>query len=332
MKRTSLPLQRREFITLIGGAAAWPLAARAQPTVPVLGFVRDTPSAPFAHIVNAFRRGLAEIGYVDGQNVRIEQRWAEGRDERLPSLLADLVRQNARVIVANLPAALAAKAAAITTPVVFVTGSDPLADGLVVSLNRPGGNFTGVAFITTDLAAKRLELLRQLIPDATTIAFLMRPNTGETERERIDLQNAAQGFGQRLVLAEVTSEREIEAAFATFCQRGVGALYVGSGPFLTSKRQLVVTLAARHRLPAICPLREFALAGGVMSYGTSISDAYRQGGIYAGRVLNGEKPPDLPVIQSTKFELVINLKTAKELACRCRPSCNEGGSTLRAEL
>jgi putative tryptophan/tyrosine transport system substrate-binding protein len=308
-------MTRREFITLLGGgAAAWPIAVRAQqPAIPVVGFVRDTPSAPFAHIVNAFRRGLNEVGFVDGQNVRIEQRWAEGHDDRLPALVADVTRRNAAVIVANRPAALAAKAAATTTPVVFATGNDPAADGLVVSFNRPGGNFTGVVFITTALGAKRLELLRQLVPNAMTIAFLMRPNTGEAEAELIDVQNAAQTVGQRLAIVEVTNESELATAFATFIQRGAGGLIVSSGPFLTSQRERIVTLAAQHRLPTIYPLREFVSVGGAMSYGTSISDAYRQAGIYAGRILKGDKPADLPVMQSTKFDLVLNPKTVKAL-------------------
>jgi len=306
-------MRRREFIAVVGGAAAWPLAARAQPAMPVVGFVRDTPSAPFAHIVNAFRRGLNEIGFVNGQNVRIVQRWAEGHDDRLPALITDLVSQKAAVIAANRPAALAAKAAAITVPVVFATGNDPVADELVTSLNRPGGNLTGVVFIAAVLGAKRLELLRQLVPAAGTIAFLVRPNTGESEAERVDVQNAAQAIGQRLVVVDVTSEGEFEAAFTTFVQRGAGGLLVGSGPFFTSHRERIVALAAQHRLPEIYPLREFASVGGAMSYGASISDAYRQAGIYAGRILKGEKPADLPVMQSTKFEFVINLKTTRAL-------------------
>jgi ABC-type uncharacterized transport system substrate-binding protein len=307
-------MNRREFITLLGGAVAWPLAARAQQTaMPVVGFLRNTPSAPFAHIVTAFRRGLNEVGFVEGENVAIEQRWAEGQDDRLPALVAELVRQKAAVIVANNPGALAAKAAATTIPIVFATGSDPVRDGLVASLNRPGGNVTGVVFITSVLGAKRLELLRQLVPKATTIAMLVRPDTTETEAERIDVQNAAQALGQELVLFDVTSGRDIEAAFATFVERRAGGLLVGTGPFLTSNRERVVALAARHGIPAIYPLREYASAGGVMSYGTSISDAYRQSGVYAGRILKGEKPADLPVIQSTKFELVLNLQTAKAL-------------------
>jgi putative ABC transport system substrate-binding protein len=294
--------------------AAWPLAARAQQrAMPVVGFVRDTPSAPFAHVVNAFRRGLNEVGFVDGQNIRIEQRWAEGHDERLPALVADLIGRNAAVIVANRPAALAAKAAATTTPVVFVTGSDPVVDRLVASLNRPGGNFTGVVFITTGLGAKRLELLRQLVPNAVTIAYLMRPDTGEAEAELIDVQNAAQTFGQQLIIVKVTNESELATAFATLVQRGAGGLIVSGGPFLTSLRQPIVTLATQHRVPTIYPLREFVSVGGAMSYGTSISDAYRQAGIYTGRILKADKPADLPVMQSTKFDLVLNPKAVKIL-------------------
>jgi putative ABC transport system substrate-binding protein len=301
---------RRRLITLFGGAAAaWPILAGAQQTMPVIGFVRETPSAPFTHLLAAFRRGLSENGFVEGQNVAIEQRWAEGHDDRLPSLIADLIARKAAVIVANRPAALAAKAAATTTPIVFATGNDPVSDGLVASLNRPGGNFTGVVFITSALGAKRLDLLRQLAPKAMTIAFLMRPNTAESEAERQDVQKAAQALGQQLVTVEVTSEPEIAAAFAIFVQRGAGGLLVGGSPFLTSKGEQIVTLAARHAMPAIYPLREFVSVGGAMSYGTSISDAYRQAGIYASRILRGEKPSDLPVMQSAKFELVLNLKT-----------------------
>ena len=307
-------IRRREFITLLGGAAAvWPLAAGAQqPAMPVIGLVRNTPSAPFAHLVMALRRGLGEMGFVEGQNVAIEQRWTE-RDDRLTALVADLVRRKAAVIVANGPAALAAKAAATAIPIVFATGSDPVSEGLVASLNRPGGNITGVVFILSVLGAKRLELLRQLLPKATTIAMLVNPNTTETEEERADVRNAAQALGQQLIVSDVTSVHDIEAAFTTFVQGGADGLFVGTGPFLTSNREQVVALAARHGIPAIYPLREYVSTGGLISYGTSISDAYRQAGIYAGRILKGENPTDLPVMQSTKFELVLNLKTAKSL-------------------
>jgi putative ABC transport system substrate-binding protein len=309
-------MKRRDFITALGGmaAAAWPVAASAQqPTMPVVGLLRNTPSGPFAHIVLALRRGLNEVGFFEGQNVTIEQRWADGHDDRLPALVADLVRQKATVIVANNPSALAAKDATTNLPIVFVTGNDPISEGLVASLNRPAGNVTGVVFITSVLGAKRLELLRQLVPKATTIALLVNPNTTETEAERTDVQNAAQALGQQLIVFDVTSGRDIEAAFTAFAQRGVGGLLVGTGPFLTSNREQIVTQAALHGVPTMYALRESVSAGGLMSYGSSISDAYRQAGIYAGRILKGEKPADLPVMQSTKFEFVLNLKTAKAL-------------------
>ena len=307
--------RRREFITLLGGAAAaWPLAARAQQEMmPVVGLLRNTPSAPFPNVIIALRRGLNEVGFVDRQNVLLEQRWAEGHDDRLPTLLADLVGRKAAVIVANNPGALAAKTAATTIPIVFVTGNDPISEGLVASLNRPAGNFTGVVFITSVLGAKRLELLRQLAPKATTIAMLVNPNTTETEAERSDVRNAAQALGLQLFDFDVINGRDIEAAFTAFVQRGAGALLVGTGPFLTSNREQIVRQAARHGVPTMYALREFVSAGGLMSYGSSISDAYHQAGIYAGRILKGEKPADLPVMQSTKFELALNLKTAKAL-------------------
>ena len=308
-------MKRREFITLLGGtAASWPLVARAQQAMmPVVGLLRNTPSAPFPNVIIALRRGLNEVGFVDGQNVVLEQRWAEGHDDRLPTLLADLVGRKAAVIVANNPGALAAKTAATTIPIVFVTGNDPISEGLVASLNRPAGNFTGVVFITSVLGAKRLELLRQLAPKATTIAMLVNPNTTETEAERSDVRNAAQALGLQLFVFDVISGRDIEAAFTAFVQRGAGGLLVGTGPFLTSNREQIVRQAARHGVPTMYALREFVSAGGLMSYGSSISDAYHQAGIYAGRILKGEKPADLPVMQSTKFELALNLKTAKAL-------------------
>jgi putative tryptophan/tyrosine transport system substrate-binding protein len=308
-------MKRRAFITLLGGAAAaWPLAARAQqPAMPVVGFLRNTPSAGFDHLVAAFRQGLREADFVDGRNVAIQQRWAEGRDDRLPALVADLINLKAAVIVANTIGALAAKAEATNIPVVFVTGSDPVRDGLVASFNRPGGNCTGVVFISGALGTKRLELLRQLAPQATTIAMLVGPSQPETVAEQTDVQKAAQAFGQQVVIAEATSGGEIDAAFAKFVERGAGALLVGTGAFTNSHREAIVALAARHAIPAMYSLREFASIGGLISYGPSITDAYRQAGIYAGRILKGEKPADLPVMQSTKFELVLNLKTARAL-------------------
>ena len=307
-------LRRREFITLLGGAAAWPLAARAQQAaIPVVGLLRNAPSASFDHLVAALRLGLSEAGFVDGRNVAIQQRWAEGRDDRLPALLADLISLKAAVIVANTIGALAAKAEGTNIPVVFTTGSDPVRDGLVASLNRPGGNFTGVIFNSGELGTKRLELLRQLAPKAATIAMLVGPSNPETVAEQTDVHKAVQAFGQQFVLANANSVGEIEAAFAKFVERGAGALLVGTGAFTNSHREAIVALASRHAIPAMYSLREFASIGGLISYGTSITDAYRQAGIYAGRILQGEKPADLPVMQSTKFELVLNLKAAKAL-------------------
>jgi len=295
-------MKRRAFITLIGGAAAWPLAARAQQAaMPVVGFLRNTPSAGFDHLVGAFRQGLSEAGFVDGRNVAVQQRWAEGRDDRLPALLADLVTLKAAVIVANTVGALAAKAEATDIPVVFVTGSDPVRDGLVASFNRPGVNFTGVVFISGALGTKRLELLHQLAPKATTIAMLVGPSQPETVAEQTDVQKAAQAFGQQVVVADATSAAEINAAFAKFVKRGAGALLVGTGAFTNSHREAIVALAARRAIPAMYSLREFASTGGLISYGPSITDAYRQAGIYAGRILKGEAPADLPVMQSSKF-------------------------------
>jgi putative ABC transport system substrate-binding protein len=315
-------MRRRDFIMLVGGAvAAWPFAARAQqPTMPVVGFLRSATLADVPHWVAAFRQGLKEAGFVEGQNVAIEFRSADNQLDRLPALVADLIRQPVAVILGNTDAALAAKAATTTVPIVFASGSDPVRDGLVASLNRPGGNVTGLVYFAAVLGAKRLELLRQLVPRATTIAVLVNPNTPLTEAERKDVQTAAQAIGQQLIIFDISSDRDIETAFAAFVQRGAGALLVGTGGFLNSNRERIAAVANRHALPASYSQREGVVAGGLMSYGPSISDAYRQAGIYSGRILNGEKPADLPVIRSTKFELVLNLKTAKALGLTIPPS------------
>ena len=307
-------MRRREFIAGLGGVVAWPLGASAQqPAMPVVGFLRSTPHADAAHLVSSLRQGLKEAGFTEGQNVSIELRSADGHIDRLPTLVNELIRRPAAVIVGEFASANAAKAATATVPIVFATGSDPVKDGLVTSLNRPGGNVTGVVFFSEALGTKRLELLRQLAPKAATIAVLVSPSTPGTEEERKDIEAAARAIGQQLYIFDVHNGRDIETAFATLVQRGAGALLVGSGPLLNSNRELIVTLAARHRVPALHPLREYAAGGGLMSYGTSITNAYRQAGIYAGRILKGEKPADLPVVRSDKFEFVINLKTAKSL-------------------
>jgi putative ABC transport system substrate-binding protein len=307
-------MRRRDLLTMLGSAAvAWPFAARAQQTgTPVVGFLRSTSAADSTEFVAAFRQGLKEGGFVEGQNVAIEYRWADNQLDSLPALVAELINRPVAVIVGNNAAVFAAKAATKTVPIVFAYGSDPVQDGLVASLNRPGGNVTGVVFFAA-LGAKRLELLHQLVPNATTIGLLVNPNTPETEAERTDVQAAAQAIGQQLIIIEANSDRDIEPAFATFVQRAAGALLIGTGPFLLSYRKQLVALAAGHALPTCYFAREFVVDGGLMSYGSSITDGYRQAGIYAGRILKGEKPSDLPVMQSTKFEFAINLNTAKAL-------------------
>jgi putative tryptophan/tyrosine transport system substrate-binding protein len=313
-------MRRREFLGALGGAAlTCPRVAGAQqPGRPVIGYLRSTSINDFAHLTTGFRQGLKEAGFVEGENVVIEYRSAEDRTDRLPVLAAELASRRVSAIVANTRAILAAKAATATIPIVFTTGSDPVNAGFVANLNRPGGNVTGVVFLATVLGAKRLELLRQLVPKATTIAALV--NTGTVgSSERRDLVAAAQAMGLKLIDADVNSDPEIEAAFATFVQGGAGALMVGSGAFLSSKRLRIVALAARHALPATYPWREAVEGGGLMSYGPSQVDAHRQAGIYVGRILKGEKAGDLPVVQSSKFEFVINLKTAKALGLEFHP-------------
>ena len=315
-------MQRRQLITLLGGAAvAWPLVARAQQSAaPLIGFVRSTSPADSTDYVTAFHQGLRETGYVAGRNVTIEYRYGENDRDHLRALVADLVRRPVDVIAANINAALSAKATTTTVPIVFVTGADPVQAGLVASINRPGGNLTGIVFLAGALGTKRLELLRQLVPRAKTIAMLASPNSPETETERKDVQTAAQAIGQQLLFIDIGSDQDVATAFATLAQRGIGAVLVGAGSFLTSRREALVALAAEHAIPAFYSLREFVAVGGLMSYGASITDAYRQASIYAGRILKGEKPGDLPVMRSSKFEFVINLKTAKALGLTLPPS------------
>jgi putative ABC transport system substrate-binding protein len=310
----TVTIGRRELLAALGSAAvAWPLAARAQqPAMPMVGFLRGGTVDDVPHRVAVFRQGLKEAGFVGGQNVAIELHSTDLYD-RLPALVADLIRRRVAVIVANYPAALAAKTATTTVPIVFVIGGDPVRDGLVANLNRPGGNVTGVSFISADLGAKQLGLLRELRPGAARIAVLVDPQWPTTERFLSELQAAALAVGQQLIVLDVSSGYQIETAFTTLVQRGAIALLAGSSAFMYSQRERLIELAARHRIPAIYAWREAVAVGGLVSYAPSITDAYRQAGVCAGRILKGEKPGDLPVILPTKFELVVNVKTAKAL-------------------
>jgi putative ABC transport system substrate-binding protein len=315
-------MRRRDFITLFGAtAAAWPLSAHAQqPAVPVIGFLNSGRSVAQTKNVAAFHRGLQEEGFVAGQNVVLEFRWGENQLDRVSALAADLVQRPVTLIAANLLAARHAKALTTTIPIIFSTGSDPVRDGLVTSLNRPGGNITGVVFITGELGAKRLEFLRQLVPNTMTIAMLVNPNTTETEAERRDVLAAGRAFGLRVMVYDVRSAADIEAAFATLRTHDAGALIVGSGAFLFNNLKQIVALTNRHTVPAMFPQREAVVGGGLMSYGTSATDAYRQVGIYAGRILKGEIPGELPVMRSSKFQFVLNLKTAQSLGLDIPPT------------
>jgi putative ABC transport system substrate-binding protein len=307
-------MQRREFIAFLGGAALWPLAAPAQqPAMPVIGFLNAASPDQYAHLVSAFRQGLSETGYVEGRNVEIEYRWAEGRYDRLPALAADLVRRQVTVIAANSAAAVAAKSVTTTIPIVFDTGFDPVQLGLVASLNRPGGNLTGVSNLNVELGPKRLELLRELIPTADIIALLVNPTNPNAEKLLKDHQVAARTLGLQLHILYARDDRDLDAVFATLMQLRASALVIGADTFFISRSKKLAVLALGHAVPAIFQYREFAAAGGLMSYGGSLADAYRQVGVYTGRILKGEKPADLPVQQSTKAELIINLKTAKAL-------------------
>jgi putative ABC transport system substrate-binding protein len=309
-------MRRREFIEVVGGGLVlWPLAARAQqPAMPVIGFLHSASLGTYAPMVVAFRHGLGETAYDEGRNVAIEFRWAEGHYDRLPEFAADLVRRQVSVIAAlTADAAGAAKTATTSIPIVFETGNDPVTAGFVASLNRPGGNLTGVTTLTVLLGAKRLELLHELVPKAAVIGILVNPTNANAELSTKDLRAATDALGLQTYVQSASSERELDTAFTALVQQGVGAIVIGSDPFFNSRGIQLAALAVRHRVPTMCPLREYAVAGGLMSYGTSLTDVYRQIGVYTGRILKGEKPADLPVIQPSKFEFVINLKTAKAL-------------------
>ena len=310
-------MRRRSFLIGLGGAAAlWPLAARGQQAVmPVIGFLGAPSAAPYARYVDAIHQGLKQAGFVEGQNVRTEYRWAEGHYDRLPALAADLVSRHVSVIVpiGGTPAVAAAKTATSTTPIVFNIGSDPVKLGLVDSLSRPGGNLTGVAMLALELEAKRLELLRHVVPKSALIAVLVNPTNAQAEMQAREVQEAAGAVGQEILLLRASTERELETAFAALLRAQAGALLVSADAFFTSQPVLFVVLTARHAIPAIYPWRSYVDAGGLMSYGTSLVDAYRQTGVYTGRVLKGEKPADLPISQAIKFEFVINLVTARAL-------------------
>jgi putative ABC transport system substrate-binding protein len=309
-------MRRREIIALLAGAAAsGPLGARAQqPTMPVVGFFRSTPAKPFTHIFATFRQGLNETGFVEGQNVTIEQRWGDNQLDQLPGLAADLVGRQPAVIVGNGPAVEAARSAAPTIPIVFVIGGDPVSQGLVTSLSRPGGNLTGLTFFGNRLGAKRVEMLHELIPGISIIATLVDSSFPEAVVELREVEEASRSIGLKIVPVNASNEQEIVAAFASIAQAGAGALVLMGGPFFTSKSQMLVALSMRYTIPAIYDLRDYVAVGGLISYSASFTDAYRQAGVYAGRILKGAKPSELPVLQPATFELAINLKTARALA------------------
>jgi putative ABC transport system substrate-binding protein len=307
-------MKRREFITLLGGAATWPIAARGQSSIPVIGFINGSSATAYAAYVQAFIRGLAETGHTVGENVAIEYRWAEGHYDRVPDMVDDLVRRRVAVLAPNTPAAHAAKRAAGAIPVVFFTGEDPVASGLVASLNRPGGNVTGVTSLFGGLAAKQVGLLRDLVPAATLIGFLVNPRNPITERNAREALDAAQKLGAKIEIVHASSEAEIDAAFDTLRGIRASALLVQPDAFLHNKR--IVALAARGALTAMYQTRELVAAGGLMSYGSSGADMYRQMGVYAGKVLKGAKPAEMPVLQPIKFEMAINLRTAKALGVK----------------
>ncbi|MGC2075327.1 MAG: ABC transporter substrate-binding protein [Xanthobacteraceae bacterium] len=309
-------MRRREFISLLGGTAAtWPLAARAQqPAMPVIGFLHSGSAEGFQSLVAAFRRGLSESGYVEGQNLSIEYRWADGDYEKLSALAVDLVNRRVSAILAGAPpAVVAAKAATHTIPIVFTSGGDPVELRFVSSLSQPGGNVTGVSFLVNELGAKRLEMLRELVPAATSVGFLANPTRPSFQSEIEEVQQAAQALGVKLIVFNASTEAEIDTAFAQLSQQRIAALLVGIDPFFLTRREQIVGLANRLRIATIYNLREYVVAGGLISYAPSLAEVYRQAGIYVAKILKGAKPADLPVLQPTKFELVINLKTAKAL-------------------
>jgi putative tryptophan/tyrosine transport system substrate-binding protein len=316
-------MKRREFITLLGGTAvAWPLAARAQqPSMPVIGFLHPTSLDAYADRLRPFREGLKDAGFIEGENVAIEYRWAENQMDRLPALAAELARRQVAVIAApGPPAALAAKAATTTIPIVFLMNEDPVRLGLVASLARPGGNLTGINIFSAELAAKRLDLLRELVPGGARVGVLVNPvNATTTESTLRDVEPAARAIGLQIQVLNASTSREIDAAFATFVRERPDAVFVGADSFFVSRRVQLTNLAVRHAVPAIYSARDFAEVGGLMSYGASLTDASRQMGVYTGRILKGAKPADLPVVQSSKFELVINHQTARMLGLEIPP-------------
>jgi putative ABC transport system substrate-binding protein len=308
------PVRRREFITLIGGATAWPVAARVQNAMPLIGVLNSETSESQVERMAAFRQGLKESGFIEGQNVAIEFAWAKGQYDQLPGLAADMVRRHVAVIVAiALPTALAAKATTSTTPIVFASGGDPVQAGLVDSLNRPSGNVTGVSLFNVALEGKRVGLVFELMPSASTLGVLENPNNPRVDFDTMEVQRAVRILGKQILVAKAADESDLDGAFARLVQRGAGALLIPAEPLFISRREQLVRLAARYAVPAIYEIREFVAAGGLISYGINAVDAYRQVGIYTSRVLTGVKPADLPIQQPTKFELVINLKTAKAL-------------------
>jgi putative ABC transport system substrate-binding protein len=305
-------MRRRDFISLLGGAAAWPFAARAQQTMPVIGFLSHASAAIMGDRVAAFRQGLNEAGFIEGRDIVIEFRWGENDFDRLPALASDLVRRPVTVIAASGTAAYRAKAETATIPIVFISGNDPVDDGLVTSLRPRGGNLTGVSFTSNPLEPKRLELLHELVPKPSTMAVLLGPRSSTPIDAKLqEFEAASRMLGRNIIIAKATTETEINAAFASIVQVGAGALFVGSSPFLTAQRRQITALAARYALPASYDSREYVEIGGLMSYGASQTDAYRRGGVYVGRILKGEKPGDLPVELPTRYELVINLAIAK---------------------